>query len=96
MKEGDFVKVHLPGESPWAICRHVYNDGTFEGEINNKLVGEASEEERVEIGERLAPGTGWVPQKLHGYRCGQVVRFKLEVGQDYSIWVPAEGQAGTA
>jgi hypothetical protein len=33
----DFVKVYLPGESPWAECVTVHDDGTWDGRIDNYL-----------------------------------------------------------
>lgn len=49
---GEQVKVHLPGESPWAEC--VFRDestSTWEGKILNLLVAERSENERKKITE---------------------------------------------
>lgn len=36
---GQYLKVFLPGESPWAECVAVHSDGTWEGRIDNRLVG---------------------------------------------------------
>lgn len=38
MKIGDIIKVHLPGESPWAQCVAIHDDGTFNGRIDNNPV----------------------------------------------------------
>lgn len=38
-KAGDFVKVWLPGESPWVECQGI-GDGWMVGRIDNYLVNE--------------------------------------------------------
>jgi hypothetical protein len=37
-KIGEWVKVYLPHETPWAECVVVHPDGTWEGRVDNHLV----------------------------------------------------------
>mgnify|MGYP001615679143 CR=1 FL=1 len=46
---GEFVKVCLPGEAPWAECVVVYEDGTWQGRIDNHLFAELSAQDRVRV-----------------------------------------------
>lgn len=92
---GETIKVFLPGESPWADCVFVYSDGTWEGRIVNRLVGEMSDRHRADLTEKLF-GPGRPLPKLHDFRCGDLVRFKREIATDYEIWVPAEQARGRA
>lgn len=42
-------KVHLPGEAPWARCLVVNDDGTWEGSIENNLVGELHDYQQGQV-----------------------------------------------
>lgn len=39
MKIGDSIKVHLPGEAPWAIVTATLEDGRVLARIDNETVG---------------------------------------------------------
>lgn len=94
---GDAVKVHLPGESPWAECVAVHDDGTWEGRIANHLVGQMSESERAEVGQQFFPDAPAQPlPSLHDFKFDQIIRFKRYADLDYEIWVPAETTRGSA
>ena len=63
---GDFVKVHLPGETPWAECVAVHADGTWDGRIDNHLV--CTEEHGLRVHDVVrfvpyadAPRCPWTP-----------------------------------
>ncbi len=84
---GKTAKVHLPGESPWAECVAVHEDGTWDGRIVNRLFGEMSEHERARFTKREFGSAAPLP-RLHDYRQGQLVRFKRERTDVYEIWVP--------
>jgi hypothetical protein len=104
-KIGEFIKVWLPGESPWAECVSVNHDGTWEGRIANRLFAEMSDEERATIiGEMwcipIIPGhkprlmTGADLPRLHDFKHGQVVRFRRST--EAPVWEPAESAGGAA
>ena len=86
-KVGTEIKVHLPGERPWAECVAVHSDGTWEGKILNELFAEMSEDKRQQVwaGEPLP--------RLHDFHRGDVVRFTR---RSDDIWVPAEQRSGTS
>ena len=92
---GQFIKVHLPGESLWVIVRALHPDGTWEGEINNHPVAAKSERERAALSNAYF-GTPEPLPSLHDFKFGQIVCFRRETTPDYSIWVPAEGSGGQA
>lgn len=94
-KIGDMVKVHLPGESPWAECVAIHNDGSWEGRITNRLVAERSEQERREAARVAGFGDRPLPA-LHSYRKDQIVRFGRLADVYWEIWVPVEAAPGTA
>ncbi len=94
---GQWIKVHLPGESPWAECLAVHADGTWEGRIDNHLVGSASEAKRREVAQHFFPDAPAEPlPSLHSFELNDVVRFKREIANDYEIWVPGEQRSGRA
>jgi hypothetical protein len=90
MKIGEHIKVHLPGESPWAEVMATYEDGTWDGRISNRLFGEMSDIERARFTKDHFDTAKALP-RLHDYKQDQVVRFCRETTADYSIWVPATG-----
>ena len=92
---GDVFKVFLPGESPWAECVAVHDDGTWEGKILNKLISEYSE---GEVKQFVADSFGRADTlpKLHDFKQDQVVRFRREVTPEWEIYVPADFHNGTA
>lgn len=89
VRVGESIKVSLPGESPWAACIAIHPDGTWDGQIINKLFGELSEYERARFMKDSFGTVKGVP-KLHNFSQDQVVRFRREVAPDYEIWVPAD------
>ena len=94
---GQTIKVHLPGESPWAECLAVYDDGTWEGRISNRLFAQMPAQERVAIAEPIWGKQDPLPS-LHDYKQDMVVKFKRSVSQQhgYEIWVPTEAASGSA
>jgi hypothetical protein len=80
---GEAIKVHLPGESPWADCVAINDDGTWTGRICNRLFNEFTAEER----KAFSPDIG---DRAHKYRQNDVVLFRREISDSYEIWVPAE------
>lgn len=91
---GKSYKVHLPGESPWAECLAIHDDGTWEGRIDNELVGSKTEVERRHLASELFGENSTPIPSLHDFRFGDIVRFKIEKATGYEIWVPAEPIAG--
>ena len=87
---GQFAKVFLPGESPWAECEFVNADGTWLGRIANRLFAQMTDAERDAA---IAPtfGSGGRPlPRLHSYKQDDLVLFRLETTPEYEIWVPSE------
>lgn len=82
---GEVVKVHLPGESPWAECIGKSADGTWLGVIKNRLVNEMTEFEIARFLKREF-GTVKFPPRLHDFKCGDTVRFEHD--GKFDIWVP--------
>ena len=95
-KVGETVKVYLRGESPWAECVALHDDGSWEGRIVNRLVAERSEQERRDAARHAGFGGDRPMPSLHNYRQGQTIRFKRLAAVYYEIWVPAESAPGTA
>lgn len=94
-KVGDVYKVFLPGESPWAECVRVNADDTWEGKILNKLFHEhTADAQNAFLAETF--GTAEPLPKLHDFKQDQIVKFKMEIAEDYEIFVPAESHVGTA
>lgn len=93
---GHAIKVHLPGESPWAVCVALHEDGTWEGRIENHLVGQMSERERLSAARQVWPDIERPLPSLHDYKQDQVIRFKRYADLHYEIWVPAESSGGSA
>lgn len=90
---GAFIKVWLPGETPFAECLAVYDDGTWQGRIDNHLVAQRSDADRAKIGQRLFPDSDAAPlPSLHNYRQGDIVVWKWEGG----CWKAAEPPPGRA
>ena len=87
MMIGSYAKVFLPGESPWAECVAIYEDGTWDGRIDNRLFAELSEHEQARFMKRIFRSVAPLP-RLHDYHQNQIVRFKRELTPDYEIWVP--------
>lgn len=72
---GGIYKVYLPGESPWAKCLSIHDDGSWDGEILNDLMGSADLKKRIEFSERFF-GMGHDPiEKIHNYKKGDILRF---------------------
>lgn len=88
---GAMIKVSLPGETPWATVISVEPDGSWHGHIDNYLVAERSEAERLAIAQQFG-GSEPLPS-LHGWKRGDVVRF---VCDEDGRWVPGEAQGGRA
>lgn len=87
MKIGDMVKVYLPGESPWAECVAINEDGTWLGRIDNHLIGSASLEERTRIAAHFFPGSPPLEADKHPYKFNDVLRFKRDMDMPH-VWVP--------
>ena len=93
MNPGEFYKVVLPGETPWAQVVAVREDGTWEGRIDNKLVGSLPEAERAELS-RLWFNSNEPLPSLHNYKQHDVVR--LGWSEKDRGYVPLEQPAGRA
>lgn len=90
---GECAKVFLPGESPWAECVKVNEDGTWLGRIANKLFHEWNEDEQRQfLGEHFDNSKRLLP-KLHAFTQDELVLFKIEHGDGYSIWVPSDASS---
>ena len=88
-KIGDFVKVWLPGESPWAECVAVDGD-TWHGRIDNLLFAQDAELRKKFTQEHF--GRGDPLPSLHDYKQDQIIRFGLKEG----VWQPVEMAGGRA
>ena len=91
-KIGEMAKVFLPGESPWAECLVIHEDGTWEGGIRNTLFAQRPAHERRQITDSMFGVGGDALPSLHNFKQDQVVRFKRRIDEKngYEIWVPAE------
>lgn len=87
MTPGDSIKVHLPGESPWAEVVTLHEDGTWDGRICNRLIPEMDDLEHARLLKETW-GKGRRLPRLHPFKQNDVVRFRREVTPDYDIWVP--------
>lgn len=97
LKVGDFYKVALPGETPWAECMAVFVDGSWAGRIDNKLIGSGSDEDRLAVAQQFFPGAKEPLEKLHDYRENELVRFSWqEITDGHFGWKPATWQMGLA
>ena len=93
---GEAAKVWLPGESPWAECVAIHDDGSWEGRILNRLVAEMGQHEREDLAEHFwGSGAAALPS-LHDFRQGQIVRFRLKTTDGCGFWMPAETMGGSA
>ncbi len=63
---GAILKVHLPGESPWAECVAIHADGAWEGTILNRLFAEMPETDRQQV------WAGAPLPRLHGFHQGHL------------------------
>ncbi len=83
-KVGEVVKVHLPGESPWAECVAVH-DNYWAGRIDNKLFAEYSEIERAAFLKGSWKNVKPLPE-LHNHKQHDLINFAWS--SEYSIWEP--------
>lgn len=81
---GENVKIHLPGESPWARITKELN-GTVQVMIVNKLFHQHSEHEQAQFMKREF-GDVQPLEKLHDYKQGDELLIKKN---DLDEWVPA-------
>jgi hypothetical protein len=97
VKVGELYKVYLPGETPWAECLALHEDGTWEGRIDNKLIGSMTEAERAAVAADMFPGSiGFLPS-LHNFKENDVVRFAWKhLADGYWAWQPVEIPSGRA
>ncbi len=49
MKIGDYIKVHLPGERPWAVVIKVINDNALLAKIDNHCVSPLHEHDYGDV-----------------------------------------------
>lgn len=85
-KEGDTVKVRLPGETPFAMCVEV-RENSWMGCILNKLFREYSEHEQARwLGKEWGKGFVKLPE-LHTYKKFDVVEFTWQ-NEEYPAWKP--------
>ena len=91
---GQLVKVHLPGESPWAECLAVMPDDQWVGRIDNFLVAQ-SEELRRQVSVESFGNPEPLPA-LHNYKKDDVLILKRLVERDYDLWIPAYHLSGKA
>ncbi len=82
---GEKLKVWLPGESPFAVCKTIAPDGTITAELIGPLLPDLTFEQRQKIYNMSFP-----PAPPHGFRHGQIHRFKLETTSNGTkLWVLA-------
>ncbi len=79
---GDNIKVHLPGESPWAEIIEE-RENAVKGKIVNKLFHEHSEHEQAQFMKREF-GDVRPLEQLHTFKQGDEVWFKKG---DFNEWV---------
>ena len=79
---GEFVKVHLPGESPWAEVVTITDSG-FIGRIDNKLFHEMSEIEQARFNKDQFGTVKPLPQ-LHKHCENDLVEFVRN--EEHGIW----------
>lgn len=91
---GEYYKVNLPGETPWAECLAVHEDETWGGRIANRLFAEMAGSERDAIWP-APPGEEALPS-LHNYQQDMVVRFLRIERSGFMIWVPVDLPGGSA
>lgn len=88
MKVGDFAKVNLNGECPWAEVLEMTPEG-FRGRINNKLLPEYSEFEQAQWTKEVF-GSVEPLEHLHSYKQDDELLFIEGAGHWEGQWVPAE------
>ena len=88
MEVGDFAKVHLLGESPWAEVIELTEDG-FKGRINNVLFAEMSETDQARFNKQHFGTVSPLPV-LHDYRRNDEVLFIEGAGHWKGQWVPSD------
>lgn len=88
---GEYIKVWLPGETPWAECVSLNPDGSWQGRIANHLFAQRSEFERTKIAREWFPGSPAKPlPSLHVYKQDQVVTWFWHDDGTGARWMPAE------
>ena len=88
MEIGQFIKVRLPGETPWAKVQAITESGVT-ARIDNELVAELCEFQRAQLGKRFF-GNGKPLPVLHNYKYNDVVEFV----QNEEAWEPKELMEG--
>ena len=83
----EFVKVWLPGETPWAEVVRPLPDGGFLLRIANTLVGESAEM-RKELAREWFTSDEPLP-KLHDYKFGELIACRRVKGRN-NLYVPIE------
>lgn len=93
---GEYKKILLPGETPWAECVAIEPDGSWHGRIANKLFTEYDDRTRDEI-------AGFGPQidplpRLHNFKQDDVVRLVWRGHLDplRRGWIASETPGGRA
>lgn len=89
MMEGDFVKVGLPGETPWGELAKVFPDGSALIRIDNKTDGDLSDTQREA---RLAGMWGGeipeaMPKRLHRHKYNDLLLCREDLR---GFWAPVE------
>lgn len=89
MNTGDFVKMRLPGESPWGEVVKVSPDGAALLRIDNKVEGDLSDLQREA---RLAAMWGGtlpdpVPPRRHGHKYNDLLLCRAN---EHGLWAPVE------
>lgn len=90
MSIGQFVKVFLPGESPWAEVVRFLPDGRWLGRIVNHLVSSDHEFSRQCSREWFGVDTP-LPQ-LHDFKLDDLIIFERRKHDDFELWEPSDGQ----
>ncbi len=86
MEIGEYVKVFLPGESPWVKVLAV-NGPMIQGRVDNKLFHEMPlEDQRTFLGEHF--GTAEPLPRLHDFKQGDVVWFERR--GEPECWQPVD------
>lgn len=86
MKIGDIIKVYLPGESPWAECISMNEDGSFIGKIANELIA-TNLELRKSFSKKMG---GELLESLHDFKKNDLVLFKEKDYGEFKSFEPIE------
>lgn len=91
MEIGDFVKMSLPGETPWGEVVAMGADGCSVLRVDNRTVGgDMPDDERAACFEQIfGEPAGSILPRLHDFKRGDLVVCRLN---ELGLWEPMEAR----